>query len=189
MGKTCALVVRLNKWNCEVFGHLSQKKNRLLARLEGIQKVLCNGPNVFLSNLEDKLIADFNELLAQETIFWHKKSRLKWLQEGDRNTKFFHLAIIIRRRRNIIEGLKIDHGVWVEDTEGIKATAVAYFQKLFSHGQYSRQVRGLPSLFPVICPDDCASLIRNVTPLEVKASLFNICSFKAPGVDAFPSGS
>ncbi|ONI13814.1 hypothetical protein PRUPE_4G246900 [Prunus persica] len=44
-----------------------------------------------------------------------QKSRLRWLQEGDRNTKFFHLTTIIRRRRNRIERLKDNEGVWVED--------------------------------------------------------------------------
>ncbi|VVA23745.1 PREDICTED: Transposon TX1, partial [Prunus dulcis] len=43
-------------------------------------------------------------------MFWLQKSRNTWLKEGDRNTKFFHLSTIIRRRRNKLEGLTNDAG-------------------------------------------------------------------------------
>ncbi|CAL8076880.1 unnamed protein product [Prunus armeniaca] len=40
--------------------------------------------------------------------------------DGDRNTKFFHLTTVVRKRRNKIERLKDSNGDWVEDDEGIK---------------------------------------------------------------------
>ena len=109
--KSYAFVEPLKLWNKDVFGHLRQKKARVLARLSGIQRALCKGPNSFLSTLEVQLHDEFNSILDQEALFWHQKSRLKWLQEGDRNTKFFHLTTIIRQRKNRIEWLKDDEGV------------------------------------------------------------------------------
>ncbi|CAL2225696.1 unnamed protein product [Prunus armeniaca] len=52
--------------------------------------------------------------------------------DGDRNTKFFHLTTVVRRRRNKIERLKDSNGDWVEDDEGIKRLVVEYFQGLFN---------------------------------------------------------
>lgn len=70
---------------------------------------------------------DFNKVLEQEFVFWKQKSRLQWLLDGDRNTKFFHLTTVMGRRRNKIERLKNSVGVFVEEAKGIKALAVRLF--------------------------------------------------------------
>ena len=38
-----------------------------------------------------------NSLWKQEEIFWQQRSHVKWLQEGDHNTNFFHNTTIQRR--------------------------------------------------------------------------------------------
>ncbi|BBG96503.1 hypothetical protein Prudu_005325 [Prunus dulcis] len=43
--KTFALIERLKHWNINVFGQLRQRKSWLLARIAGIQRALCKGPN------------------------------------------------------------------------------------------------------------------------------------------------
>ncbi|CAL8168851.1 unnamed protein product [Prunus armeniaca] len=187
LDKSYALIAPLKQWNIQVFGHLRQRKNRLLARIDGIQKSLCLGPNRFLCNLEPELVKEFNDVLEQEAVFWRQKSRVNWLQKGDRNTKFFHLTTIIRRRRNKIERLKNIAGDWVEEAVGIKALAVTYFSDLFSNDHVVDSEIGFPNLFPGIDVADLRLLNRPVALEEVKASLFNIGGLKAPGIDGFPA--
>lgn len=185
--KSLALVQPLKHWNIHVFGHLRQTKARLLARLAGIQRSLSRGPNRFLSNLEVTLVEEFNLLLEQEALFWQQKSRVKWLQEGDRNTKFFHLTTIIRRRRNKIERLKDENDVWVEESEAIKSVVVKYFSDLFKSRQCLQGNVDIPQLFPCIDDADVAGLVKSVDLQEVKDSLFGIGGIKAPGVDGYPA--
>ncbi|CAL9031736.1 unnamed protein product [Prunus brigantina] len=185
--KSLALVQPLKHWNIHVFGHLRQTKARLLARLAGIQRSLSRGPNRFLSNLEVTLVEEFNLLLEQEALFWQQKSRVKWLQEGDRNTKFFHLTTIIRRRRNKIERLKDENDVWVEESEAIKSVVVKYFSDLFKSRQCLQCNVDIPQLFPCIDDADVAGLVKSVDLQEVKDSLFGIGGIKAPGVDGYPA--
>ncbi|XP_021828885.1 uncharacterized protein LOC110769256, partial [Prunus avium] len=187
LDKSCALVEPLKQWNLSVFGHLKQKKARILARLAGLQKALHQGPNTFLINLESILVADFNYILDQEAMFWRQKSRVKWLQEGDRNTKFFHLSTIIRRRRNKIDRLKNDAGLWVEESDGIKNLAMQYFSELFSPAPVATNSFTIPNMFPSIDPGALESLVADVDMEEVKVNLFSIGGLKAPGVDGFPA--
>lgn len=51
--------------------------------------------------------------------------------EGDRNTKFFHVSIIIRRKRNKIDRLKID-GDWCDDPDLISNHNINYYNHLFA---------------------------------------------------------
>lgn len=108
--KSYELVEPFKHWDLQIFGHLKHWKARLLARINGIQKVLCSGSNRFLQQLESSLVDEFNTLLEQESVFWHQKSRIQWLQNGDRNTKFFHMTTVIRRRKNRIERWKNENG-------------------------------------------------------------------------------
>jgi hypothetical protein len=50
-------------------------------------------------------------------------SREKWVHEGDRNTKFFHLTTMVRRRRNKIDGLFDVNGIWCDNHEVMKTVA------------------------------------------------------------------
>lgn len=66
-----------------------------------------------------------NELL------WKQRSRVMWLKEGDKISKFFHAKSSNRRRRNRIERLQSDGDDWLEGTQ-LKNHIVAYFQELFT---------------------------------------------------------
>lgn len=81
---------------------------------------------------EDELLKEFEEVLEQEEVIWFQKSREKWIALGERNTKYFHTSTIIRRKRNRIESLKNDDGVWVTDGADLEKMAVDYFTRLYS---------------------------------------------------------
>ncbi|KAL5754100.1 hypothetical protein ACOSP7_022320 [Xanthoceras sorbifolium] len=181
------LTGNLHSWNKEVFGCLFHRKRRLLARLTGIQNSLSRVQNERFNFLEASLLAEYNKILAQEEIFWLQKSRTNWLKEGDRNTKFFHLSTLIRRRRNKLEGLKGDDGVWITDKEGLNLIVVNYFQNLFSRTVSAVVYEELPNFFPVLRENVKIGLNRDICEEEVKAGLFDIGGLKAPGPDGYPS--
>ena len=58
-------------------------------------------------------------MLNQEEELWALKSRENWMIQGDRNTNFYHVSTLIRRKRNQILALKNAVGDWIHE-EGEK---------------------------------------------------------------------
>ena len=89
------------------------------------------------------------------------------------------------RRRNKLEGLKGDDGIWRSDKDSMMSTVISYFNNLFLEQPNALLYDNLPQYFPRLLDSDTAVLSREVSEEEVKAGLFTIGGFKAPGLDGF----
>ena len=76
-------------------------------------------------------LKELSDALKAEEMFWKQKTRVFWLREGDKNTKFFHALTKQRRARNKIAQLKDATRNIVEDEEGLVAIATSYFRQIF----------------------------------------------------------
>lgn len=86
-----------------------------------------------LQMLEIDLLREYNQILEQEETFWAQKSRVQWLQQGEKNTRFFHLSTICRRRRNRISILRDDDGEWVTENAPLQALVLNYYRGLYAN--------------------------------------------------------
>ena len=84
---------------------------------------------------EKKLKIEMYDLWHQEELYWLQRSRIRWLKEGDRNSKFFHISTIQRRKRNLIAKIQNDSGVWLTLEEAIRKEATKFFTKLYQAEQ------------------------------------------------------
>ena len=60
-------------------------------------------------------------------LMWWKKSQIKWLLEGEKNTKFFHHCVIQNRFQNKIYSIKNATREKVEAWEEIEDILNAHF--------------------------------------------------------------
>ena len=77
-----------------------------MARLNGIQNVIAVRPIPQLLALEKQLQRELEGILDQERDIWALKSRVNWMILGDRNTSFYHISMLVRRKRNRISAMK-----------------------------------------------------------------------------------
>ena len=114
-------------WNRNHFGNIYQKKRRIMARIYGTQKVLSNNPSSSLINLKNQLQKELETILDQECDLWMLKSRLNWMIQGDRNTSFYHVSTLARRKRNHIAAIKDDRESWITE----EMEVMEHFRKRF----------------------------------------------------------
>ena len=70
-----------------------------MARLDQLENMPMDH---YSSNEVNNLRREINVLTEKEEIFWRQRSRVSWLAEGDRNTKYYHACASQRRRTNQI---------------------------------------------------------------------------------------
>ena len=130
-GKLADSIDRFTKeaiiWNKSHFGNIHAKKRRCIARLYGIQRALANQPSDNLIYLENQIHSELEMVLDQERDLWALKSRINWMIQGDRNTSFFHVSALARRRRNHIASIKDERGDWITREREV----MEYFRKGF----------------------------------------------------------
>ncbi|XP_031391078.1 uncharacterized protein LOC116203481 [Punica granatum] len=134
----------LRKWNKDVFGFCDTNIEGIMKKIEEIQT---NQTTLETKEEEENLMAELEENLLRKDLIWRQKSRELWLKHGDRNSKFFHLSTVIRRRSNHIATIKGDNGEWCQYQDEIGNYFLKNFQDLFTTSQ------------PTI-PDDMEGLIN-----------------------------
>ncbi|CAB4268374.1 unnamed protein product [Prunus armeniaca] len=134
-----------------------------------------------VKELEFKLLS----ALKEEEIYWKLKSRVQWLTEGDKNTKFFHTTTLARRRRNLMKGLEDEFGQWQDDTQDMKRIAFEYFSKIFTTDRPTQIVEITECVTRKVQPQQNASLIKPVSDTEIVEAVKALHPTKSPGPDGF----
>ena len=111
-----------------------------------------------------------------------QNSRITNLKEGDANTRYFHLRVNHRRRKNFIHRLK-HNGGWVTEHKLKENIIHCHFKNITKKGP-ARKTDINWDILPI--PDcDLHELDEAISEEEVKASVFSMPSDKAPSPDGF----
>jgi len=117
-----------------------------------------------------------------------QRSRAKWLIDGDRNTRYYHLKVVTRRRRNNILMLRDEEGQWIDDTSRLKGMVNDFYKKLFTKDHVSSEWISTNITYPTLDGEIMGKLASPIDDEEVKRAMFNMSPWKAPGLDGFPAG-
>jgi hypothetical protein len=179
----------IKSWKFHTIDHVLYKKKEIMARINGVQRRMQDGRNNGgLKRLEQKLQSDLNEILRKEELMWYQRSRAKWLTDGDRNTRYYHLKTVNRRKKNNITMLKDSNGNWVEDVDQISQLINDYYVKLFDENSMSREWFQTIISFSPLDLEMTNKIAAPINDKEVKNAVFKMSPWKAPGPDGFPAG-
>ncbi|RVW35158.1 Transposon TX1 uncharacterized 149 kDa protein [Vitis vinifera] len=127
---------------------------------------------------------ELEDLLLKEEVHWRQKSRVKWIKEGDCNSKFFHRMANGRRSGKFIKSLISERGVTLSNIEVISEEIVNFFGKLYSKLEgASRRVEGVD--WVSIHGESTIWLDRPFSEEEVRMAVFQLNKEKAPSPDGF----
>ncbi|RVW47791.1 Transposon TX1 uncharacterized 149 kDa protein [Vitis vinifera] len=133
MRKLQFVKANLKEWNKVSFGVLNERKKSILkdiANLDVIEQAGGLSSELIIQRALRK--GELEELILREEIHWRQKVRVKWVKEGDCNSKFFHKVANGRRNRKFIKVLENERGVVLNDSESITEEILHYFEKLYS---------------------------------------------------------
>jgi hypothetical protein len=132
------------------------------------------------------LSATLHSLVRVDNSMNWQKSRMKWLKEGDANSKFFHGCMNGRRRQNAISMVSVD-GVNIDGVHNIREAVFQHFCNHFKTvGAHRPGVGALQ--FRKLSFAEGGLLTKPFSLAEVKQAVWECDSFKSPGPDGISFG-
>lgn len=123
-------------------------------------------------------------------MYWRQKSRELWLKDGDRNTKFFHIAAQIKKEKCSISSIHDSvSGALLTNGEDIKNEGVKFFSSLLTknvndHVNLIREREEILQSIPqLISLEENARLMSPFSINELKEVIFFMALDQAPGPD------
>ena len=173
---------RLWEWNRQKFRRGGDEVSKLKQELKDIHNATHGD---FNRAKHAELMTKINLVWEREEKHWGMRARLKWLQWGDRNSKFFHATTLQRRSRNSITRLKDTTDEWTDNPDSVKTILTEHFQKLFSSEGERNFIPVLNLISPKITEEMNRELLKPVDKEEIKKAAFELGANKAPGPDGF----
>ena len=174
-------------WAKTTFGNASDRILQCTTSLAVIQTTLDSEPSSSaLLQAELYYRIQLTDLHRIEESRARQQSCIRWLREGDANTKFFHAFVNVRRARNTIRNLD-NNGVILNDYLSILALFMDRFKHIYNQPQCSHRFP-MDLLFAVISPEDNNSLCALPSMEELHGIIKRLNSNRVPGVDGFNGG-
>ncbi|KAJ9557048.1 hypothetical protein OSB04_011662 [Centaurea solstitialis] len=168
------------------YHNLSKRCSSLKVELEVIQ-IACDLDPSNTSLQEDLRIlrVAYQQACRNEEVAAKQRAKIKWLAEGDSNTRFFHQVVKEKRHVQHVHSVANTEGVFVFGQD----VPLAFTQHLKCYlGEEDESVN--PTMHNDLFTSrlsltDALHMIRPISDDEIRQALFQIGNNKAPGSDGF----
>ncbi|GJR86569.1 RNA-directed DNA polymerase, eukaryota, reverse transcriptase zinc-binding domain protein [Tanacetum coccineum] len=134
---------------------------------------------------EATLVKEFCEAESDEEKFVHQQAKIKWLCDGEKNSKYFHRVLKGISNKRKVFSLRDDSGNSYEQDQ-IPNLFLKHFEEFLGSTYPIKGIDSSGNLFKrKLSVGDANKMITNVSDTEIKRALFDIDDSKAPGPDGF----
>lgn len=126
-----------------------------------------------------------NKFLTWEADILYQQTKEKWVQEGDRNTKFFHAMSKQRRRRNMIKLTQGDGTIVTDNAALMNGAMTIFFPNIFSASPYCLHEEIFEGYPTNVTPQINRELEAAPTPNEIWEAIKSLPPDSAPGPDGY----
>eukprot|EP00253_Pinus_taeda_P012913 PITA_12913 len=180
---------KLKAWNKKEFGNILKARIETKQKLQEINQInITKGFNEERQKLTNSLQEEWEDQRLQEEIFWRQKSRIQWIKEGERNTKFFHKSTMAHRAHNRITKIKDSQGIELVSHKDMESSLVQHFFNIAKEPMEdkSRFIDQFTQYIPkLVTREDNHNLNKPVSEEEISEVIKEMQSGKALGPDGF----
>lgn len=179
----------LKGWGANVCGQYRKDKKYLLDQIRfydsKAESSSLSTEDWLVRNKIDEELERIYEVKEKE---WHQKSQMKWIIQGDANTRFFHCCANGRKRKNFIYTLE-DEGVILTEEGAIRDHIYKFYKSLFGYevDQNVHQNSNFWAPDSTVSDTDNDSLVKNFSEAEIWEIIKSLPGDSAPGPDGSPS--
>ncbi|KAL6565178.1 hypothetical protein OROMI_016628 [Orobanche minor] len=182
--KLSRLKYTLKEWNKLEFGNIFDKIDEAQYAVDVAENNFDLDPNTLNLVHLKKMNANLTLTLSMEEVFWKQKSHVKWIVEGERNSKLFHTIVKNKRQKNFIHSIR-ENGHYINTPEEIKNSAISYFSDCFAENQPC-----LGEIDPLMMPKRVSNEHNNIlcaSPSfdEIRKCVFELDGDSIAGPDGF----
>ncbi|XP_070049720.1 uncharacterized protein [Nicotiana tomentosiformis] len=174
---------RLSSWSREAFGNIYEEPKRFEKKIKDLEELhIVDTTSAHRSELNEAKAKYVQVLKIQDEVL-RQETKAQWLEEGYKNTAYFHSVIKGRRRRLSIQKIQDENGQWKEGESEIAQAAINHFQEIFNHGAGSNDFSALECINPRVTDEENEMLTALPTLEEIRESIFSIDLTSALGPD------
>ncbi|WOL11922.1 hypothetical protein Cni_G20686 [Canna indica] len=130
-GKMNLLKLILSEWSRDKVGDIEKKlkdTEKKLALLEKKEEQDTLSENELM--LRRSLLNKRTALGRQRQIKWWSRSRKNWIEGGEKNTRYYHNVVKLRRQVNLVEELEVENRI-VKDSNEMAGHTAKWYENLW----------------------------------------------------------
>ncbi|XP_059635745.1 uncharacterized protein LOC132277922 [Cornus florida] len=175
----------VKKWNKDKFGSVFEQVIGCRNSLADTQKLLYTDPlNEDFIKQEEEGRWKLEATISNEAVALAQKSRVRWLKDQDRYSKYFVQKIKQHRNNNNVTVLH-DEGEVITDTTRIKDKFVEYYKSAYANAQLVSCEPEAKYIRNSLVAEEVNRLEDTVSREEVQSIVFSMGPDRAPCPDGF----
>ncbi|XP_042056291.1 uncharacterized protein LOC121800866 [Salvia splendens] len=182
--KLSRLKTSLRVRNRVVFGNIFEGLKKAEAEAKEAAESFVHNQSPVLRSEMNRAMVTFILRLKMEEDFWRQKAAIKWVAEGERNTKFFHGWMKQKRIKSRIHMIEEGDQILTEDME-IRHSAEKFFKNLLSDDVGCLEELDLDILESLPAHVHMEMLERMPSEEEIKQLVFSINAESVVGPDGY----